>query len=199
MSEGYCVTNPDTCGKIFKAGNIISIACYILRTIFTAMVVFIIFKRRQFTNMYWLARLAFVGYIVQWLFITIYMVFYVNPFNANIYVSQYYLDLAVGLSFYEIHWLIAAHYLRVACLLRLLFIKHEANEFEIMQKRDRCLMVLTISYSVFIAVSFIAITFSVGGWLYIVTQWIWAACKWSIVLVNLFAMRYIYKRIGPLK
>ena len=86
MSEGYCGTSPETCEKIFKAGNIISISCYIVKTIFIFIVVFKIFKRRQFTNMYWLTRLAFVGYIATWLFITIYTGFYLALEKDKIYL-----------------------------------------------------------------------------------------------------------------
>ena len=132
MSEGFCVSNPETCDKTIQAGNIISIACYIVRTFFTVTVIFLVFKRRQFTNMFWLARLAFVGYILQWLFITIYMVCFISLDKGKVVQNQTYFDVVWGLSFYEIHWLIAAHYLRVACLLRLLFVRHSQNELQIM-------------------------------------------------------------------
>ena len=152
--------------KIFEAAKIDSEACdtqmckrtqiavFVLeyfemtvRMLFTMTVAILIFKRKQFHSMTWLAKLSFIGMIVMAFFDIVITIGYLQ-FEKN-WINE--LEMAIKFIFMENHWLFAAHYLRVACLFRLLFARHSESDLRLMQRRNRWLRIIFFVFSAFIA------------------------------------------------
>ena len=194
MEKKFCELHPDRCENWFQANNLTVYIVFGVRTIFTLTVSFLIFKREQFKSMSQLTKLAFIGFNIQWLLLSIYI-------SAHC-VAGIKLDVLNNISqviFYENHWLFAAHYLRVACLFRLLFSSLTENDLAVMKKRNCLLLSITILFGLFVAVILITFTYTTYQKGYFVVKSIINTCEWIIALVNLISILFIAKKYQALK
>lgn len=93
------------------------------------------------------------------------------------------------------HWLFTAHYLKVACMLRLTFLPSSQDEQvesikQLMKRRRVQLLILDLClYAIFFAV-FIVAPFWNG--MQCLVDVFWALLLWLITLVSFLSMRHIY-------
>ena len=99
--------------------------------------------------------------------------------------------------FIENHWLFTAHYMTVACLFRLLFVRHTDNDLEIIKRRIQCLRAMTISVALGIIIFFLVFAAieakAHSDRVLLVIGSMEVVFCWAMTLMNLFSMRHILK------
>ena len=68
-----------------------------------------------------------------------------HQFVSQIVIME--LDIII---FYVTHWLFTAHYIRIACLYRMLFSRHSEVDLKVIRNRNFRLKVLTVVFVVII-------------------------------------------------
>ena len=87
--ECSTIFNPGegSCKYLYYFSYIINGICMIVRTAFILIVSFQIFKKRQFGRMATIAKLSFLGYIVQWIILNIYFIYGVTTTKQLHYLA----------------------------------------------------------------------------------------------------------------
>ena len=176
------------CQTLYDTNYVFSMIEVTVRSSFLLTVSFLIFKRRQFMHMSFLTRLSFLGYILQ---LVLLLAYYLYTIVRN--QPPFAVFSITVLIFTLNHWLFTAHYLRVACLFRLLFVSHSDHNMELVQQRKFRINLLCIAVCVCIVCIRLSEIFLY--WLSEFTidlyTWLVCGCYWVIALVNLFSMVFI--------
>ena len=102
----------------------------IVRSIFIVAVAFKIIKRKQFNSLSWLAKVSFIGFMVSAIVDIVYTSFLF--LEKDLTCLEATLGATVNFIFMQNHWLFGVHFLRMACLLRLLFNGYSKSDLKIM-------------------------------------------------------------------
>ena len=124
----FCDTHLEFFKDNFITFDVAMYITIIIRTLFTSAVSIIIFKRNQFQCMTWMSKLAFIGFILMVFLGTFEPIYYYNYGK-----EEPFLESLLNFIFLENHWLFAYHYLRIACMFRLLVVRHSEGELKLMQ------------------------------------------------------------------
>ena len=170
------------CQQLVRANNVMLVIDTVIRSIFTLCVSIFILKRGRFTIMSTLMKFSFIGFIATWLLFAFYTI--KSTYTGN------FLNKFIGfasLIFMETHWLFTAHYLRVACLFKLLFSMHTKDNLDLIKRKDMCLKTTIIIISALIPCA-ICGYFMDSKVAFTVSDMLYCSFLWGIAVTNSYVM-----------